>query len=72
MGKIKDKITYYITISDIQEIAKQDLDRELSPEELEFVQIHMGDYIPWADGVSLVMDEMLKNKRKSHKLKALV
>ena len=64
MGKKKDKVIYNITISDIQEVADQELDRELSPEEIELVQNRVGDYIPWYDAISLAINEMLAKKQQ--------
>ena len=64
MMKKKDKVIYQLTIVDIQEVASQELDRELSPEEIELVQNLVGDYIPWYDAISLAINEMLAKNNK--------
>lgn len=47
------------TYSDIQEVADQELDRELSLEEIELVQNRVGDYISWYDAIAQAIDEMI-------------
>jgi hypothetical protein len=41
----KDKIIYSINIEDVQPVAKQELNKKLSDEELKMVEIKLGDYI---------------------------
>lgn len=54
----RNKKIYWIDVNDIQEIAQQDLNRELNDEELKKVIDKMGDYINWADGISYAIDEL--------------
>jgi hypothetical protein len=66
MTKKKDEIIYYISVSDIQEVAEEELDRELSPEEIKLVQERVGDYISWYDAIWLAIDELVvRNKNRS-------
>jgi hypothetical protein len=54
----RNKKVYWIDINDVQEVALQDLDRELNEEEMKKVINRMGDYINWADGISLAFDDL--------------
>ena len=58
----KNKKVYWIDVNDIQEIAEQDLNRKLTDEELEKVIDKMGNYINWADGISLAFDVLKLEK----------
>jgi len=61
------KIIYQLTITDLQNVAERELDRELSPEEIKLVQDRVGDYISWYDAISLAIDEMIvRNKVTAH------
>lgn len=53
-----DKKVYYITVSDIQDVAEQDLDRKLNETELKKVIDKMCDYINWSDGISFAIEEL--------------
>jgi hypothetical protein len=63
MRKKRDEIIYQLTIEDIQEVADQELGRELSPEEIKLVQNRVGDYISWYDAISLAIDELIVNNK---------
>jgi len=66
------KIIYSLNIDDIQEIAEQDLERELTKEELKKVIDLVPNYIKWAEAISytfmelklLTNDELLEKKEK--------
>ena len=58
MGK-KNRIVYSLSVADIQEVADEILDRELTPEEVKFVEDRVGDYISWYDAMSLAINEMV-------------
>jgi hypothetical protein len=47
----RNKKVYWIAVGDIQDIAKGDLNRKLTEEELIKVIDKMGDFINWSDGV---------------------
>ena len=53
-----EKIIYSISIEDIQNIAKQALDRTLTEEELKLVEDKLGDYVGWYEAILKVMDEL--------------
>jgi len=54
----KDKKVYSISVGDIQEIADQDLNRELTEDELKKVMDKMGDYINWSEAISYAFDAL--------------
>lgn len=60
----KSEVFYELSTDDIQEVADQELDRQLSPEEIEYVEKHVGDYIPWFDAISLTINEMLYRRKE--------
>ena len=43
----REKIIYSINIEDIQNVADQELVRELTENELKIVENKLGDYIDW-------------------------
>ena len=47
----RDKIIYSLNIEDIQTVAKEELDRELTDEEIALVEDTVGDYIKWYDAI---------------------
>jgi hypothetical protein len=50
-------------INDMQEVTDHELNRELSPDEIEYVKKHVGDYIPWFDAISLTINKMIYNRK---------
>ena len=54
----EDKKIYSLSIADIQEIAEQDLNRELSENELNLVVDKVGDYINWSEAISYTIEEL--------------
>ena len=65
MTKKKDKVIYYISVSDIQEVAEEELDRELSLEEIKLVQDRVGDYISWYDAILLTINDLIAKSKIS-------
>ena len=59
MRKKRDEVIYQLTIGDIQEVADQELGRELSVGEIELVRDRVGDYISWYDAIALAIDEKI-------------
>lgn len=54
----KDKIIFTLRVSDVQEIAEQDLERELTKEELAQVVEKMYNYINWAEAISSAIQDL--------------
>ena len=46
-----DKIVYSISVGDIQEVAKQVLERDLTKKEVVLVEESVGDYIDWFQAI---------------------
>jgi hypothetical protein len=55
-----DKIIYSINISDIQTVAEQELERELTQEELKLVvdTAQSDDYFGWYDGIVRIFQRL--------------
>ncbi|ODS39187.1 hypothetical protein BEH94_03175 [Candidatus Altiarchaeales archaeon WOR_SM1_SCG] len=54
-----EKIIYSISSEDVQTVAKQELDRELSDEEIKLVEDKIGDYIDWYESINSVINESI-------------
>lgn len=48
----KEKIIYSINIEDVQTVALQELDRELTKDELKIVEEKIGDHVKWYNIIS--------------------
>jgi hypothetical protein len=46
-----DRIVYSINVSDIQEVAKQVLERDLTTKEVILVEKSIGDYVDWFQAI---------------------
>ena len=46
-----DRIVYSISVGDIQEVAKQVLERDLTKKEIVLVEESVGDYIDWFQAI---------------------
>lgn len=57
MCKMK-KIIYELTIADIQEVAFAELERELSPDEIEMLIDPIADRINWYDAIADAITEL--------------
>ena len=55
--KAKHKIVYQLTIEDIQEVAIQELDRELTKEEIIRLIDPIAEKIPWYDAIADAINE---------------
>ena len=68
MGKKKDRIVYSISVADIQDVADEELERELTPEEVKWVENRVGDYISWYDAIALAINEMVAKQNTDNNL----
>ena len=59
MTKKMDKIIYAIVLADIQEVANQELERELSLEEVELIRDRIAEKIHWYDAIAESIDELI-------------
>jgi hypothetical protein len=56
------KIIYSLIIEDAQTVARQEIERELTPEEIENIKDSMAERIPWYDAISDAITEVLISK----------
>jgi hypothetical protein len=52
MNHNKNTIVYSLNVEDIQTVALQELDRELTKDELKIVEDEIGNHIKWYDIIS--------------------
>jgi len=57
-----NKIIYSINIEDIQNVAEQELDKELIDEELKLVEDKIGDYIDWYGAVASLIGNIINDE----------
>ncbi len=53
------KIIYELTIEDVQEVAMQELERELSAQEIEKLIDPIAERIPWYDAIADAINKIL-------------
>ena len=58
----KSKVIYSINVEDLQTVAEQELDRELTDEEIKNVEKRLGDYIDWYGAIALTLDEVIQKE----------
>ncbi len=58
------KIIYQLTVADIQEVANQELERELSAQEIEVIRDQIAKRISWYDVVAESIDELITANSK--------
>ena len=56
----REKIIYSINIEDVQNVADEELVRELTEEELKIVENKLGDYIDWYGSIATAIDDIIK------------
>lgn len=47
-----DKIVYQLTVEDLQNVANDELSRDLTEEEIKLLEDKIGDYIDWYEIIS--------------------
>ena len=56
------KIIYSINIEDVQNVAEEEFERELSEKELKIVEDKIGDYIDWYNAIeTTIRNEILED-----------
>lgn len=58
-----EKIVYGLSIEDLQTIAMEDLNRELTSREVDRVVDRLGDFIGWAEAVSMAISDCALESR---------
>lgn len=56
--KSRDTIIYSINIEDVQNVADQELDRELTDEEIKLVENRLDEYIDWYGEIASAITEL--------------
>ena len=56
----KSKVIYSINVEDLQTVAEQELERELTDEEIKDVEKRLGDYIDWYGAIASTLNEAIK------------
>ena len=54
----RDQVLYSLNVQDVQDIAREELERELTPEELLEVENKLGDYIDWSEAIRLALQDI--------------
>lgn len=57
------KHLYYLTVSDIQNVAQQELERTLTKAEIKLIEDNIGDYIKWYEAIALTISSHIKAHR---------
>jgi len=55
----REKVIYSINIEDVQNVAWQELERELTAVELRIVEDKIGDQFDWYGSITAVLDEYI-------------
>ena len=58
------KIIYSLNIEDVQNVATEELGRELNKKELKIIEDKIGDYIDWYESINMVITNNLKTKNR--------
>ncbi|MCI0454607.1 MAG: hypothetical protein L0Y68_06385 [Candidatus Dadabacteria bacterium] len=64
----KNRIVYSVNVEDLQNVAEQELDRELSDKEIRFIEERLGDYIDWYGAIASTFNELTKKRFKPKKV----
>ena len=56
----RDRIIYSINVEDLQNVAEQELERELTDEEIRNVEKRLGEYIDWYGAIASTLSEVIK------------
>lgn len=58
----RSKIIYSLNIEDVQNVAEEEFERELTKKELKIVEDKIGDYIDWYSAIDFtIRNEVLKH-----------
>ncbi|MBP7273852.1 MAG: hypothetical protein KA974_08410 [Saprospiraceae bacterium] len=55
-----EKIIYQLTVEDLQNVANDEIDRDLTEEEIKLLQDKIGDYIDWYNVISMAILNNIK------------
>lgn len=66
------KIIYSINIEDVQNVAKEELERRASKKELKIIEDKVGDYIDWHEAIRLALNEAVNLQKIKDASKAQI
>jgi hypothetical protein len=58
--KSKNRIVYSIDVEELQNVADQEIDRELTGKEIEFIENRLGDYVDWYGAIASAIGDLKK------------
>ncbi len=58
--KNSKRIVYSLNVEDIQTVAKEVLERQLTESEIALVEESIGDYIKWFDAIEFAINKHIK------------
>ncbi len=61
---MKNKIIYSLSIEDLQNVANQEIERELTRQEIEKLEKSIAEKIPWYDVIAGAIEETIVNKKE--------
>jgi hypothetical protein len=62
--KDNNEIVYSLNIEDIQTVATQEIERELTDDEIEKIKDLIAEKISWYDAIAAAIDEMIVENNK--------
>ncbi len=62
----KDRIIYSINIEDVQNVAQQELGRDLTDSELKIVEAKIGDQFDWFEAIASVIGAYIEQNEPAH------
>ncbi len=60
--KDPERIVYALTVEDLQNVAQEVLERELTEKEISQVEESLGDYITWFDAIEFAIKKHIKEE----------
>jgi hypothetical protein len=55
-----DKVIYQLTVEDLQNVANDELSRDLTEEEVRLLEDKIGDYIDWYEIISVAISNHIR------------
>jgi len=57
----RERVVYSLNVEDIQSLAMQEIDRELTAEEIQKVEERLDHYIDWYQAIDSAISDTVKN-----------
>lgn len=62
----KERIVYSLNVEDLQHVAHEELGRELTEEEINYVEDKVGEYISWHEAISFAIHDLIHDNGKGN------